>query len=82
MLKYYVIELHYNKRSNWWYLLPIFFGLIGGIISYFILRHDDPNKARNCLYLGIALAIFGLLINFIINEQIAYRDIYIHKIVK
>ena len=29
-------------------------GLIGGIIAYFVLRHDDPRKAKNCLYLGIS----------------------------
>ena len=24
-----------------------------GIIAFFILRQDDPKKAKNCLYLGI-----------------------------
>ena len=42
-----------NKRSNWWYLVPIFIGLIGGIIAYFALRHDDPQKAKKCLLVGI-----------------------------
>ena len=42
-------------RSNAWFLLPIFFGVIGGIIAFFILRHNDPRKAKNCLYLGLAL---------------------------
>ena len=30
-----------KERSNWWYLVPIFLGLIGGIIAYFALRNDD-----------------------------------------
>ncbi len=42
-------------RSRWWYLLPIFFNIIGGVIAYFILRNDDPKKAKNCLWLGIVL---------------------------
>jgi len=42
-------------RSRWWYLLPIFFNIIGGAIAYFILRDDDPKKAKNCLWLGIVL---------------------------
>ena len=36
-------------------MLPIFFGVFGGLISYFAIRSDDPGKARNNLYLGIAL---------------------------
>ena len=53
-----------------WYLLPIFVGLIGGIIAYLILRHDDPKKAKKCLYVGIALAIIGIIINILIMTQI------------
>ena len=33
-------------RSRAWYLVPIFFGLIGGIIAYFAIRRDDPQKAK------------------------------------
>ncbi len=59
-----------KTKSNWWFLLPIFLGLIGGIIAYFVLRQDDPKKAKNCLYLGIVLAIIGLMLNFLILSQI------------
>lgn len=52
-----------KQRSNAWYLLPIFFGVIGGIIAFFIIRQDDPRKARNCLYLGIAFMIMGIILN-------------------
>ena len=45
-----------KKRSVFWYALPIFLSVIGGIIAYFILRQDDPEKAKNCLLLGIILA--------------------------
>ena len=44
-------------RSRWWYLLPIFLDIIGGVIAYFVLRADDPVKARNCLLLGITLFV-------------------------
>ena len=27
-----------RTRSNWWYLLPIGFGVIGGIIAYFGIK--------------------------------------------
>jgi hypothetical protein len=54
-------------RSRWWYLLPIFFQIIGGVIAYFILRNDDPKKAKNCLWLGITLTAIkiGLFVVFI-----------------
>ncbi len=50
----------YQVRSRLWYLFPIFFPLIGGVTTYFILRDDDPKKAKNCLWLGIILAIVSV----------------------
>jgi len=55
-----------KSRSNAWFLLPIFFGVIGGIIAFFILRRDDPRKARNCLYLGVIFMIIGIIFNILI----------------
>ncbi len=59
-----------KPRSNWWFLLPIFLGIIGGIIAYFVLRHDDPRKAKNCLYLAIALFVIGIVINLAFGAQL------------
>jgi len=55
-----------KTRSNAWFLLPIFFGMIGGIIAFFILRKDDPRKARNCLYVGIVFMIMGIILNIFV----------------
>lgn len=44
-------------RSKWWYVLPIFLNLIGGIISWIAIKKDDRNLAKNCLLLGILLNI-------------------------
>lgn len=55
-----------KKRSNWWFLVPILLGLIGGIIAFFVLKRDDPKKAKNCLYLGVGLFIIGIIINLAI----------------
>ena len=66
---------HPNKtRSNAWFLLPIFFGIIGGIIAFFILRQDDPQKAKNCLYLGIVFMIIGIIFNIVIAASIPDLD--------
>ncbi|QUC65376.1 hypothetical protein NsoK4_03790 [Nitrosopumilus sp. K4] len=59
-----------KPRSNAWFLLPIFLGLIGGVIAYFILRNEDPKKAKNCLYLGIVLAVIGIFMNILIATQL------------
>ena len=58
-----------TKRSNWWYLLPIFFSVVGGVIAYFVLRNDDAKLAKNCLYLGIILTIIGLIISVIFGAM-------------
>ena len=63
-----------RPRSNAWFLLPIFLGLIGGIIAFFILRHDDPQKAKNCLYLGIVLMLIGMILNVVIAGSIPELD--------
>ncbi len=49
-----------RPRSNWWYLLPILFSIIGGVISYFVIKNDDRKKAKNCLCVGLVLS-FGLI---------------------
>ena len=63
-----------KSRSNAWFLLPIFLGFIGGIIAFFILRNDDPKKAKNCLYLGIALMFVGIILNLIIASTLPGLD--------
>ena len=50
-------------RSRWWYLAPIFIGLIGGIIAYFAIRRDDPQKAKKCLWIGIILTAINIIVN-------------------
>ena len=66
---------NFEKRSNFWYLLPIFLGLIGGIIAYFILRNSDPKKAKNCIFVGIGVVILGMILNWVSFEwYMAYQD--------
>ena len=50
-----------TRRSAWWYLLPILFGIIGGVIAYFVIKQDDPIKAKNCLKLGLVLLIIDII---------------------
>jgi hypothetical protein len=45
-----------TRRSRAWYVLPILFGFIGGIIGYFAVRYDDPKMAKRLLILGVVFA--------------------------
>ena len=47
-----------RKRSVVWYALPAILSIVGGIIAFLILRHDDETRAKNCLWLGISLFSF------------------------
>lgn len=63
-----------RPRSNAWFLLPIFIGMIGGIIAFFILRKDDPRKARYCLYLGLVMMAIGIALNIILASSFPGLD--------
>jgi len=56
-----------KRRSNWWYLLPIFLGIIGGIIAYFAIRKDDLPKAKKCIYLSLILLAIGIFLDLLFN---------------
>lgn len=48
------------QRTWAWYLLPIFFNILGGLFAYFIIRPDDPKKAKECLNIGIVLVAVNI----------------------
>lgn len=47
-----------KERSIFWYVLPLVFSIFGAITAYFILKNDDPQKAKNCLWIGLFLLAF------------------------
>jgi len=63
-----------KQRSNWWYILPIFFGVIGGIIAYFAIRKDDRTKAKKCLYLGLILGTIGVFLQILFSEIVTQEQ--------
>ncbi|GEM_PF-609336 len=54
-----------RRRSSLWFLLPIVFNILGGLVAYFVIRDDDPRKARSCLLLGAILAAIPVLLIFV-----------------
>ena len=65
-----------KSRSNWWYLLPIFLGIIGGIIAYFAIRNDDRQKGKKCIYLGLILLAVGILVDVLLSGFAPIPDIW------
>lgn len=45
-----------------WWLLPILFGWLGGLIAYIVNRKADPATARAMLVVGIALNVLGAIL--------------------
>lgn len=56
-----------KNPSKAWYLLPIFFGILGGLVMYFIVRDDNKQMAKNGLILSVILTIVGILFVVILN---------------
>ncbi len=53
-----------NKRkvSGWWWLLPIFFGFLGGVVAWAFNRKKDNEKAILILIVSIGLTVVSFLI--------------------
>ncbi len=57
-----------NKQtSGFWYVLPILFGIIGGLIAWAVNKKNDPKKAVSFLWVGgIITVVTGVLFFFLI----------------
>lgn len=51
-----------KRPSRAWYLLPLIFSLLGGIIGYIILKVKDVKMAKNVLYIGIGTFVLGIIL--------------------
>jgi hypothetical protein len=59
-----------NNSSDAWYLLPFFFGIIGGLIAYAALHDKNKGSAAGCLIFGFIWTIIIALIGFFILSGI------------
>jgi len=55
-----------QEASDWWYLLPLFFGVLGGIIAWLVNRRLDEDKSGNFFWAGVGITALGLMLNFFI----------------
>ncbi len=58
----------HNPVSNWWYLLPILFSIVGGLVAWYRFRKTDPRKARNMIIVGLSLILIqGVTGDYLLN---------------
>ena len=50
-----------KRPSSAWYLLPIFFGIIGGLIMFFVIKDEDRKMAKKGFIIGIILSAIGII---------------------
>jgi len=54
-----------KEVDNTWYLVPLLFGLLGGIIAYVATKDDDNEKAVSFIMFGAIISgftfLFGLM---------------------
>lgn len=50
-------QLPSKPAGKIWYLLPIFLGLVGGIIGWAVIKKRNSKRAKNILILGIILGV-------------------------
>lgn len=52
-----------KTETSWaWWLVPIFFGWLGGLVGWLAVRRDNGAKAKRLLWLGIGLTILWWII--------------------
>ena len=47
--------------SPLWFLLPIFLGIIGGLIGYFVFRKKDRQSAHVLLMMGVVVMVISIV---------------------
>jgi len=45
-----------HKNTAWWFLVPILFGIFGGLVAYAFVHDDDRGMAKSLLGLGIIIS--------------------------
>lgn len=59
-----------ENPSKAWYLLPIFFRLLGGLIMFFVLKDENRQMAKNGVILGVVLTVVGIML--VVVTQLAF----------
>lgn len=55
-----------KKPNKAYYLLPIFLGIIGGVIGYFLLKDRDRKFAERLLIIGLVMIAVWWILSFLL----------------
>ena len=55
-----------TRVSEWWWLLPIFLNILGGILMFIALRKENYAVAKMGLIMGFILTAIEILISILI----------------
>jgi hypothetical protein len=58
--------------SAWWYLLPLFFGILGGIIAYVYVKDGDSEMAKDLFLVGVIPTIIIIIFGWILLSMLLF----------
>jgi|GEM_PF-1810958 len=70
---------HFQKVSKLWWLVPLFFGVIGGLTAWLVNRERNPKTAMKLLIFGIAWPIFVMVIYFLFFGILMFSNLGLAK---
>lgn len=53
--------------SSMWYLVPLLFGFLGGIVAWAVNKDRNPKKARKMMIFGIVWSVLIMVLFFLIG---------------
>lgn len=56
-----------KRPSSAWYLVPILFGIIGGLVMFLVLKDQNRRMAKKGLVVGIIFTVIGFVVGVIIG---------------